>query len=158
MRKVTSHLPPGQYCFEKVHFQPPDSTLIGGGGRGKSKRESFQRKSACVPTLLSRIAGLSKFLHFTNALWTQHSSSKPLLSLNCLLKYHRKYRKAHRFNTRNVIAFNLFLLFLEFREPSEGRAGNAGTRASIRSHSLRDCARLSPSKRGKKEGIGCDVL
>ena len=27
----------------------------GGGGRGKSKRGDFQRKSACVPTLLSRI-------------------------------------------------------------------------------------------------------
>ena len=38
--------PPGQCCSEKVHFQPTDTTLRGGGGRGKSKRGDFQRKSA----------------------------------------------------------------------------------------------------------------
>ena len=52
--------PPGQCCSEKVHFQPTDTTLRGGGGSGKSKRGDFQRKSAGVPTLLSRIVWVER--------------------------------------------------------------------------------------------------
>ena len=34
---MTSLLPPGQCCSEKVHFQPADSTWIAGGGNRKGK-------------------------------------------------------------------------------------------------------------------------
>ena len=56
--------PPGQCCSEKVHYQPTDTTLRGGGGTGKSKRGDFQRKSAGVPTLLSRIVGWWESVQF----------------------------------------------------------------------------------------------
>ena len=78
MRKVTSPLPPGQCCSEKVHFQPTDTTLRGGGGRGKSKRGDFQRKSAGVPTLLSRIVAKNEY--YTD-LFTEINDCKPYWQL-----------------------------------------------------------------------------
>ena len=100
---MTSPLPPGQCCSEKVHFQPADSTLIGGRGRGrgKSKRERFQRKSACVPTVLSRIVAhlhTNKTHPLKSTNWTSSQWIQSQVSLHVVLKYVFRVRPAGAFD------------------------------------------------------------